>query len=191
MTRVESATDQLYTDFDDQLTESHPGTDGPRAAIVRAGLFERVSMDAQHRMTEANRIKTIYDDLLRTIGYSFDEWRVREADVLQRLSAGLGVFLALIGVVTVLDATFNMKPTLLGTVLGGRVGLATAGVVTSWAIGGALVAAVLLMGPARTAAHRADAAAAPVPAAAPGLPLPVQSPAAGLVLDVWCHWPGR
>ena len=58
-------------------------------------------------------------DLLRTIGYAFDEWRVRESDVVQRLSGALGVFLALIGVVTVLDATVALKPANSATIFGG------------------------------------------------------------------------
>ncbi len=146
VTRVETATDQLYADFDDQLTESHLGTDGLRAAIVRAGLLEKVSTHAKRTQQEANRIKTIYDDLLRTLGYAFDEWRVRESDVIQRLSGGLGFFLASIGLVTVLDATFNLKSATGVTIFGGRPWLADAGVLASWGVGGVLFAVISGMG---------------------------------------------
>jgi hypothetical protein len=148
--RVGTATDQLYTDFDDRLTESHPGKDGLRAAIVRAGLFEKVTNQAKQTQQEANRVKTMYDELLRTMGYAFDEWRVRESDVIQRLSGVLGGFLALIGIVTVFDATVNLKPsdgdaTMFGWPPLLQVIVPTSGVITSWIAGGGLLLAIVWM----------------------------------------------
>ena len=144
--QVEAAADQLRTNYDDQLTERHDEQSaGLRGALARIGLFERVTQHGHQTLQEANRVKTIYDDLLRTIGYAFDEWRVRESDVVQRLSAALGAFLALIGIVTVLDATIDIKPDPGSdgtTVLGGPDAVQTAAVWTSWGIGGALVVAI-------------------------------------------------
>ena len=102
-----------------------------------------MTQNAHQTLQEADRVKAIYDDLLRTIGYAFDEWRVRESDVVQRLSGALGVFLALIGVVTVLDATVALKPANTGTtIFGGGMISKSFGVVASWAIGVALLVAV-------------------------------------------------
>ncbi|MET7403609.1 hypothetical protein ABZS66_60075 [Dactylosporangium sp. NPDC005572] len=142
VTRVDAATDQLHVDFDDRLTESHPGAEGLRAAIVRAGLFEKIAMHARHTEREANRIKAMYDDLLRIVGYEFDEWRVRESDVVQKLSGLLGGVLGLIGVVTVFDATVDLKPAGQSTAFGNWAWLTDTGVGLSWFVGGLLLIAI-------------------------------------------------
>lgn len=141
--RVEDAADQLRTAYDDELTEHHPEqTDGLRGALARTGLFEKVKQDSNQTLLEATRVKAIYDDLLRAIGYAFDERRVREADVLQRLSGALGVVLALSGIVTVFDATLDLKPSIFDSrpsIFGGPGWLPTSAVVLSWAVGGVLL----------------------------------------------------
>lgn len=144
--QVQEAADQLHTDYDEALTERHEEhADGLRGALDRTGLFERVNQDGEQTMQEAQRVKTIYDDLLRTIGYAFDEWRVRESDVVQRLSAALGTVLGLLGVVTILDATVDLKPNPgenRATVLGGHGGAQLFGVLMSWGLGAVVLLAV-------------------------------------------------
>jgi hypothetical protein len=109
--RTDQAADQLREEYDDNLTEQHPREfDGLRASLVEIGLFERVRRRGSQTLEEADRVKAAYDALLRTIGYAFDERRVRESDALQNASATFSIFLALIGMVTVLDATIAMKP---------------------------------------------------------------------------------
>ncbi|HET6214231.1 MAG TPA: hypothetical protein VFE14_15305, partial [Micromonosporaceae bacterium] len=111
--RVNQTANDLRALFDDYaITERHiPGvTHGLRAALAETGLMDRVRQHADGILQEANRVKTSYDDLLRAIAYAFDERRVREADALQKASALLGISIALVGAVTVLDATVNMKP---------------------------------------------------------------------------------
>lgn len=141
--RIEDAADQLHREYDDHLTECHSEQTGLRGALARTGLFERVTQHGHQTLQEADRVKAIYDDLLRTIGYAFDEWRVRESDVVQRLSAALGVFLALMGVVTVLDATVALKPSDSdATIFGGGMIPKNFAVGASWVIGVALLVAV-------------------------------------------------
>lgn len=141
--RIQTAADGLHTAYDDQLTERHPEQveRGLRGALAQVGLFEKVTQHGQQTREEATRVKAIYDDLLRAVGYAFDEWRVRESDVVQRLSAGLGVVLALLGIVAVLDATVDLKPPepASGPTLFGLGFMDTAGLVASWTIGGLLL----------------------------------------------------
>jgi hypothetical protein len=147
--RIEEAADQLRADYDDQLTEHHRDREsGLRGTLAHVGLFERVTQHGHQTQQEAGRVKGIYDDLLRAVSYAFDEWRVRESDVLQRLSSALGLFLALIGIVTVLDATIELKdrgqatgdtqglvPPDIATIFGGGETIQQASVIVSWFIG--------------------------------------------------------
>ncbi len=155
---VEKAADQLRTAYDDQLTERHGGqSNGLRGALARIGLFERAVQDGHQTLEEANRVKAIYDDLLRSIGYAFDEWRVRDADVVQRLSAGLGRVLALFGIVAILDATFDLKPvptTTNVTIFGWGGPVQTVAVLTSWAIGAFLLVTLATQSRARVRSGR-------------------------------------
>lgn len=135
--RINEAAAELNAEYDKELTERHNGSvAGLRGELARTGLFEQVKQHGEHTQDEANRVKTIYDELLRTIGYAFDEWRLRESDVVQRLSAALGTVLGLLGVVTVLDATMDLKPDDGGaTVFGGDAGWQQVGVWASWGLG--------------------------------------------------------
>lgn len=146
--QVKEAAAQLHTEYDEVLTERHPDSgqpDGLRGALDRTGLFEQVAQHGDQTEREAGRVKAIYDDLLRTIGYAFDEWRLRESDVVHRLSAVLGTVLGLLGVVTVLDATVDLKPDPGKpgpTLLGGGDFLQKASMWASWFLGGVVVLVV-------------------------------------------------
>lgn len=109
---VDEAATELMEKYDKSITERHaPGQpNGLRAALTRSGVFERVRSRADHVAAEADRVRSSYNDLLQAIANAFDERRVRESDALQKGSALLGVSLAMVGVVTVLDATIRMKP---------------------------------------------------------------------------------
>jgi hypothetical protein len=150
LARIREAGDQLRTEYDEALTERHEHQPhGLRGALDRTGLFERVTQHGEQTLEDANRVKTLYDDLLRTIGYAFDEWRVRESDVVQRLSAALGTVLGLLGVVTVLDATVDLKPDPAKgtvTVLGGDKVLQADAVKLSWGLGVVVLLAVAWLG---------------------------------------------
>jgi hypothetical protein len=110
--RVQQAADDIRVRFDDAITERLiPGAGGGlRAAVAETGLIHRVRAHGDGIVDEAVRVRSTYDDLLRAISYAFDERRVREADAPQKASALLGIAIALVGAVTVLDATINMKP---------------------------------------------------------------------------------
>jgi hypothetical protein len=147
--RIEDATDELGGYYDDVLTERHdePGK-GLRSALTRVGLVDRAAQQGHQTVQEASRLQALYNDLLSTIGCAFDERRVRESDAIQKLSCVMGFVVAMIGVVTVLDATVNMKP---GTNAPGSPAalpvdwpwLSPAGAWTSWGIGAVLVVAVV------------------------------------------------
>lgn len=145
--QIKEAADQLHTEYDEVLTERHPvEVPGLRGSLDRTGLFEQVKQHGEQTLQEANRVKAVYDDLLRTIGYAFDEWRLRESDVVQRLSAALGTVLGLLGVVTVLDATVDLKPNpgVPGaTLFGGGDFWQKAGVWASWGLGAFVLGMVI------------------------------------------------
>lgn len=139
---VKQITDEVSDSYNQRLTERMVGpTAGIRAALTETGLFAQVKRGANEIATEAARVKGAYKDLLDAITHAFDERRVREFDAIQKLNALLGVAVGLVALVTVLDATVEMKPEKPRLTEGGQVGNVAA--MLSWTFG---VVALLVVG---------------------------------------------
>ena len=151
--KVTEVADDVSDQFRARITERpSSGQPGLVTALTKTGLSGYVQREASEIATAADRVKTAYNDLLQAIASAFDERRVREFDVLQRFNFLLGTVLGAVGLVTVLDATMQMKPPDGGplTLFGGPSWLAPVAVVFSWLLGVVLiVVAVLVL--ARTA----------------------------------------
>ncbi|HEX2417038.1 MAG TPA: hypothetical protein VHJ83_02770, partial [Micromonosporaceae bacterium] len=132
--------DDLWDRFNARLTERHPPNQaGLRTGLTETGLFGHVAREAGEIAEEARRVKGAYDDLLKAISFAFDERRAREVDALQRFNYGLGMAVAMMALVTVLEATVNMD---LQKALPFKVGpdrVNRIGVVVSWGLGLLLV----------------------------------------------------
>jgi len=106
---IRETADELRDSFDARLTERSPWveqgcTNGLRVALTETGLFEAAQRHGQDNLTEAERVKTSYDDLMQAIGSAFDERRVREFDQIQKASALLAAGLATTAVASAVDA---------------------------------------------------------------------------------------
>jgi len=102
--------DDLSDRFNAKLTERHPPSrTGLRVGLTETGLFGHVNREADEIAAEARRVKGAYDDLLQAISFAFDERRAREVDTLQRFNHGLGLAVAAMALVTVLEASVDMK----------------------------------------------------------------------------------
>jgi hypothetical protein len=111
LTQIEAAAEKLRDEYDGALTEQHAkDRRGLRGAITDTGLFDRVRQNGAQVGANAAVVKARYDELLAAIGRAFDERRAREGDMLQKGSAVVAVALTLVGLVTILDATIEMKP---------------------------------------------------------------------------------
>ncbi|HEX6075414.1 MAG TPA: hypothetical protein VFZ32_09145 [Micromonosporaceae bacterium] len=131
--------DDLWDRFNAYLTERHPPSQaGLRAALTETGLFEHVKREAGEIVAEAVRVKGACDDLLKAVSFAFDERRAREFDSLQRFNYGLGFAVAMVALVTVLDATVQMKMpegSDMATILGGGQLWGEVAVRVSWGLG--------------------------------------------------------
>ncbi|MBB5868774.1 hypothetical protein F4553_002153 [Allocatelliglobosispora scoriae] len=137
---IGAAADSLQESYDQRIGERTIDQEpGLRAALTETGLFGRVSKLGDETVYRAERVKTSYDDLLKAIAGAFDERRVRELDGTQKASLLVGIFAAMIGIVTVLDATINMKREDMITIFGGWRWLDEFGVVFSSLIGVAVL----------------------------------------------------
>ncbi|BBH63554.1 hypothetical protein ACTI_02390 [Actinoplanes sp. OR16] len=108
--QVTTARSDLLAEFDSLITEFHTAPTGLRTALALTGVVGEVEVSAEHVVRKAARVKAKYDHLLGAMSHAFDERRVRESDVLQRASGKVGFALAFIGVITLFDATVQMKP---------------------------------------------------------------------------------
>jgi hypothetical protein len=135
--------DDLWDRFNAKLTERHPPSRvGLRTGLTETGLFGHVDREAREIAEEAQRVKGAYDDLLQAISFAFDERRAREVDALQRFNYGLGLAVAMVALVTVLDATVDMElkdvfPSLMDPNLVSRIAVGV-----SWGLGAVLVIVV-------------------------------------------------
>jgi hypothetical protein len=110
LAEIRIAADELQDDYNLTITERHaPRRPGLRAALTETGLFEDVKRHGDEVVRETERVQAAYDDLIRTISSAFDERRVRESDVLQKAGTWLSISVALVGVVTILDVTVDLK----------------------------------------------------------------------------------
>ncbi|HEX6686932.1 MAG TPA: hypothetical protein VF062_29475 [Candidatus Limnocylindrales bacterium] len=108
---IDQSAGALQDSYDQRIGErTHGGEAGLRAALTETGQFGRAARLGAEIVKRADQVKTSYDNLLAVIAGAFDERRVREVDGTQRASFSLGWLAALIGLVTILDATINMKP---------------------------------------------------------------------------------
>jgi hypothetical protein len=108
---IKEIADDLSDRFNAKLTERHPPSRaGLRTGLTETGLFGHANREADEIAAEAQRVKGAYDDLLQAISFAFDERRAREVDALQRFNYGLGLAVAMVALVTVLEATVDMKP---------------------------------------------------------------------------------
>ncbi|OKI65546.1 hypothetical protein A6A27_24525 [Micromonospora sp. CB01531] len=107
---IDAAAEQLQDDFDAKLTELHGrSVRGLRGAITETGLFARVRQHGAEIVEQSSWVKSRYDDLVAAITSAFDERRVREADVIQKGGVVISLAVGLVSLVTVLDATTDMK----------------------------------------------------------------------------------
>ncbi|GAA1751925.1 hypothetical protein [Luedemannella helvata] len=127
-----------------------------RTAIASSVLVRQVRRLGDQTLRDVAEVKQDYEDLLKAITYAFDERRVRESDALQKSNFRLSVVLALITVVTVLDALVDMKPSDARddltvepgwvTLFGGGLRLAQWAGTASALVGGATLVALSLFG---------------------------------------------
>lgn len=103
--------DGLRDRYNQELTEEKAASIelGLRAAVTEPRLLDQVRRHGNEIVTEGRRVTGAYHELIGAIHNAFDERRVREADVMQRASTWLGASVALLGVVTVLDATMDLQ----------------------------------------------------------------------------------
>ncbi|MBV1853585.1 hypothetical protein [Catellatospora tritici] len=129
--------------YDDAITERHltGQTGGVRAALTETGLISKLVRGSDEVAAQAIVVQRNYQSLLDAITKAFDERRVREGDALQRASMLFGISIALVGVVTVADATVDMKP--VSWLAGDGVARWSAGL--SLFLGALLLASALLM----------------------------------------------
>ncbi|MFE9207237.1 hypothetical protein [Micromonospora sp. NPDC007230] len=107
---IDAAAERLQDDFDAKLTELHgQSVRGLRGAITETGLFARVRQHGAEIVELSSWVKSRYDDLVAAITSAFDERRVREADVIQKGGVVISLAVGLVSLVTVLDATTDMK----------------------------------------------------------------------------------
>jgi hypothetical protein len=146
--RIHEAVQLLEDGFDAEVT-AYPVADGAvtypsvQHALAQEGVMGQVREDGERVHLQAKRVQAKYKDLIDTIGAAFDERRVRESDALQKASAIMGLGLAVVGVVTVLDATVNMKPDDAGLIFAGVAWLARAAAIVSLVLGAAFAAVAL------------------------------------------------
>lgn len=108
---IDQAAADLQDSYDQRIGErTRENEPGLRAALSETGQLGRAVRLGAEVLKRAEQVRTSYDDLLKAISGAFDERRVRELDGTQKASFFVGFFAALIGLVTVLDATINMKP---------------------------------------------------------------------------------
>lgn len=110
--RLDEMRDDLIARFDDKVTETHVSghdvhREGIRRALTVTGPFERLQRRATDVQEVATRVQGAYQLLLASVSSAFDERRVREGERLEKAGAVLAVVVALVGVVTVLDATLD------------------------------------------------------------------------------------
>ncbi|WP_433288775.1 hypothetical protein [Micromonospora sp. CA-244673] len=107
---IDAAAERLQDDFDAKLTELHGrSVRGLRGAITETGLFARVRQHGAEIVEQSSWVKSRYDDLVAAITSAFDERRVREADVIQKGGVVISLAVGLVSLVTVLDATTDMR----------------------------------------------------------------------------------
>ncbi|WP_306212799.1 hypothetical protein [Actinoplanes sp. RD1] len=148
--QVDSAVQQLVDGFDAEVTAYPLSTGvapypGVRDALTTDGVMGEVREDGLRVSAQALRVQAKYRDLIGTIAAAFDERRVRESDALSKASAIMGFGLAVVGVVTVLDATVAMKPQDPGQILLGDAPpwLPKAAALVSLTLGGVFAVVVL------------------------------------------------
>ncbi|MGH3661314.1 MAG: hypothetical protein ACRDTQ_05590 [Micromonosporaceae bacterium] len=141
--KVHEVADDVADQYNAKITERrHTRDTGLVTALTETGLCAHVKREAGEIATQASRVKIAYEDLLGAIAHAFDERRVREFDVLQKFNFLLGAALGSVGVVTVLDATVQMKPPEGGetvTLFGGPVVWGQFTVLASWLMGVLLI----------------------------------------------------
>jgi hypothetical protein len=135
--RIPRALRTLQEVYDRELTEFTPrGHTGLLQAVVHEGHFADVRSRATEIQRFSTRVSRNYRDLVQAISDAFDERRVRETDALQRTTFALGLFVGLVGLVTVLDTTFALQ-----LPAGENLALLRG---TAWGLGGLLTLGLLL-----------------------------------------------
>jgi cytochrome P450 len=108
--RIPRASETLAEVYDREVTElTPPGRLGLLRAITREGHFAAAGGRAEEIALRATRVARSYRDLVQAISDAFDERRVRETDTVQRTTFGVGLILGTVGLVTVLDTTFELQ----------------------------------------------------------------------------------
>jgi hypothetical protein len=111
--QVEATTLHLRDMFDDALTQRgwSSGERGTLAtALTSTGFVAQLRRDADGAVADAQAVLASYHGLLDAINRAFGERRVREASTLQWVAAFLTPAVGLAAIVTVFDATVNLKP---------------------------------------------------------------------------------
>jgi|GEM_PF-4140733 len=144
--QVADACEELRDSYDQTISEFR-GADEPelRSALIQVGLVEHVSQLAFETNSNADRVKTAYEDQLAAIAHAFDERRARELDSLQKGTFALSAAAAVFGISTIADTTVQLKnetepgatafgvfeiakPVTVGTLLASAILLLTAGI---------------------------------------------------------------
>lgn len=145
--RIGEVANTVQDKYDQNIGEhNRPDEEGLRAALTVTGLFGRTVRLGQEVTGRAERAKTAFDDLLRAISGAFDERRIRELDGTQKAGLLVGVFAGLFGLVTVIDATVNMKPDDLVWIFGDSEIFRAAAFWSTWGLGFLVILALTLLG---------------------------------------------
>lgn len=102
--RLDHFSSRLNDEYNARLLESHRhNRTSVCAAITQGGHFATIRQEAAEAQQLADRVTSIYRNLVGAITTAFDERRVRETDKLQKAGVALAAALGLVGLVTVLD----------------------------------------------------------------------------------------
>jgi cytochrome P450 len=107
--RIPEVVTELTTTYAQELVETPvPGGPGLCETLTGDGPIVEVTQRAEQIWRTAERVARNYRDLVQGISDAFDERRVRETDVLQRTTFAVGLFVGLVGLVTVADTTVDL-----------------------------------------------------------------------------------
>ncbi|WP_020672114.1 hypothetical protein [Amycolatopsis nigrescens] len=106
--RIEKVSDKLWSDFTRAVANTqNPQYENLRDELTSAGLFRQIQRRVDEVKDKAEQVRANSGDLLTAIGQAYDERRVREGDRIQQSGTYLAGFLGVLGLVAVLDASFD------------------------------------------------------------------------------------
>jgi hypothetical protein len=111
ITEVDELEERLSDLVDERIAE-RPLSTSRRSigtSLAQMGQFNRLRRLSSAVAADARRVNEQYKDMLASIAHAFDERRVREVDVLQRVGFYLSLAFGMTTMVTILDFVLNIK----------------------------------------------------------------------------------